>query len=129
MNAVEFVDVSKRYGDTVAVDGVSMDVPEGAFVVLMGASGSGKTTLLKMANRLIEPSSGRVLFFGEDTSGLDEIRLRQKIGYVLQSAALFPHRSVARNIATVPEILGWEKTRIDAKVDELLTLMGLPPLS
>lgn len=129
MNAVEFVDVSKRYGDTVAVDGVSMDIPEGAFVVLMGASGSGKTTLLKMANRLIEPSSGRVLFFGEDTSGLDEIRLRQKIGYVLQSAALFPHRSVARNIATVPEILGWERTRIDAKVDELLTLMGLPPLS
>ena len=99
-------DVSKRYGDTVAVDGVSMDIPEGAFVVLMGASGSGKTTLLKMANRLIEPSSGRVLFFGEDTSGLDEIRLRQKIGYVLQSAALFPHRNVARNIATVPEILG-----------------------
>ncbi|MDR1020437.1 MAG: ATP-binding cassette domain-containing protein, partial [Synergistaceae bacterium] len=106
MDAIEFADVSKAYGQEEAVRGVSMSVPDGAFVVLMGASGSGKTTMLKMVNRLISPSSGRVFFYGEDTAALDAIELRKKIGYVLQSAALFPHMTVAGNIAAVPEILG-----------------------
>ncbi|MDR1514600.1 MAG: ABC transporter ATP-binding protein [Synergistaceae bacterium] len=103
-----------------------MSVPDGALVVLMGASGSGKTTLLKMVNRLIQPSSGRISFYGEDTAGLDVIELRKKIGYVLQSAALFPHMTVRGNIATVPEILGWNAERIRARTSELLELMGLP---
>ena len=104
-----------------------MEIPEGAFVVLMGASGSGKTTLLKMINRLIAPSSGRVLFFGEDNMSLDPIALRKRIGYVLQSAALFPHRTVAQNVATVPEVLGWEVPAINERVNELLELMDLDP--
>ena len=127
MNAVEFVGVVKNYGDKRAVAGVSLEVPVGSFVVMMGASGSGKTTLLKMVNRLITPSSGRVLFFGEDSSLLDVTELRRKVGYVLQSAALFPHWTVKRNIAAVPEVLGWERERINERVHELLELMGLPP--
>jgi osmoprotectant transport system ATP-binding protein len=126
VNAIEFVDVHKSYGDGEAVAGVSMSVPEGALVVMMGASGSGKTTMLKMVNRLISPSSGKVLFFDEDTTALDAIELRKKIGYVLQSAALFPHMTAARNISTVPEILGWGAERIRSRVEELLSLMGLP---
>ncbi len=127
MNAVEFLDVRKVYNGDDAVDGVTMAVAEGSFVVLMGTSGSGKTTLLKMINRLIVPTSGTVLFFGEDNAALDLTELRKRIGYVLQSAALFPHRTVARNIATVPEILGWEAGRTHARVDELLALMGMEP--
>lgn len=127
MNAVEFIGVRKIYNGDGAVKDVTMAIREGAFVVLMGSSGSGKTTLLKMINRLIVPSSGKVLFFGEDNASLDLTELRKKIGYVLQSAALFPHRTVARNIATVPEILKWDKERIRARVDELLELMGMQP--
>lgn len=127
MNAVEFIDVKKDYRGDGAVAGVSMAVPEGDLVVLMGASGSGKTTMLKMINRLIPPSSGRILFFGEDNAQLDLIELRKQIGYVLQSAALFPHRTVAQNIATVPEVLGWESGPIKERVDELLDLMGMDP--
>ena len=127
MNAVEFVDVVKDYGTKRAVSGVSLEVPEGSFVVMMGASGSGKTTMLKMINRLITPTSGKVLFFGHDSAELDVTELRKKTGYVLQSAALFPHWTVRRNIAAVPEILGWEKERTYERVCELLELMGLPP--
>ena len=127
MNAVEFLDVRKVYNGDGAVAGVTMAVSAGSFVVLMGTSGSGKTTLLKMINRLIAPTSGKVLFFGEDNAALDVTELRKKIGYVLQSAALFPHRTVARNIATVPEILGWDAERTRARVDELLALMGMEP--
>jgi osmoprotectant transport system ATP-binding protein len=126
LNAIEFDGVSKVYQHEEAVSGVSMSVPEGAFVVIMGASGSGKTTLLKMVNRLISPSSGRIIFFGGDAAKLDVIELRKKIGYVLQSAALFPHMTVAGNIAAVPEILGWSAERIESRVAELLDLMGLP---
>lgn len=127
MNAVEFIDVKKGYRGDGAVAGVSMAVPEGSLVVLMGASGSGKTTMLKMINRLIPPSSGRILFFGEDNAQLDLIELRKQVGYVLQSAALFPHRTVAQNVATVPEVLGWESGLIGKRVDELLDLMGMDP--
>ena len=127
MNAVEFLDIRKVYNGDGAVAGVTMAVREGSFVVLMGSSGSGKTTLLKMINRLIAPTSGQVLFFGEDNAALDVTELRKKIGYVLQTAALFPHRTVARNIATVPEILGWDAERIRVRVDELLELMGMEP--
>jgi osmoprotectant transport system ATP-binding protein len=126
LDAIEFADVSKAYGQEEAVRGVSMSVPDGSLVVLMGASGSGKTTLLKMVNRLIQPSSGRVLFYGEDTAALDAIELRKKIGYVLQSAALFTHMTVAGYIATVPEILGWDAERTRARTAELMELMGLP---
>lgn len=116
----------KIYGSKRAVSDVSLEIPEGSFVVMMGASGSGKTTMLKMINRLITPSSGSVLFFGADSAGLDVTELRRQVGYVLQSAALFPHWTVKRNIAAVPEILGWESARIHARVCELLELMGLP---
>ncbi|MDR1133659.1 MAG: ABC transporter ATP-binding protein, partial [Synergistaceae bacterium] len=126
MNAIEFEGVSKSYRGQDAVSGISMSVPDGAFVVLMGASGSGKTTLLKMVNRLISPSAGRIFYYGEDAAGLDAIELRKQIGYVLQSAALFPHMTVAGNIAAVPEILGWNAERTRSRVRELLELMGLP---
>ena len=116
----------KNYGSKRAVAGVSLEIPEGSFVVMMGASGSGKTTMLKMINRLITPSSGKVLFFGADSAELNVTELRRRVGYVLQSAALFPHWTVKRNIAAVPEILRWDRERIHARVCELLELMGLP---
>jgi osmoprotectant transport system ATP-binding protein len=120
--------VSKVYpGGTTAVDGISLDVDRGETVVLVGASGCGKTTTLKMINRLVEPSRGEILFEGRDVSDLDPDALRRRIGYVFQGIGLFPHRNVAENIAAVPKLLAWEPGRIDARVDALLELVGLPP--
>jgi osmoprotectant transport system ATP-binding protein len=127
LNAIEFEDVKKSYGSGEAVRGISMAVGEGSLVALMGASGSGKTTMLKMVNRLVAPTSGKILFFGEDTASMDVIALRKRIGYVLQSAALFPHMTAAGNISTIPDILGWDKARTKLRVKELLSLMGLDP--
>jgi osmoprotectant transport system ATP-binding protein len=127
LNAIEFVDVKKSYGSGDVVRGVSMAVSEGSLVALMGASGSGKTTMLKMVNRLVPPTEGKILFFGEDTAHMDVTALRKKIGYVLQAAALFPHMTVAGNISTSPGILGWDSKRTGARVKELLSLMGLDP--
>jgi osmoprotectant transport system ATP-binding protein len=120
--------VSKRYDDgTVAVHELDLDVPRGDLVVLVGPSGCGKTTTLKMVNRLIEPTSGRILFAGEDVTRADPVRLRRRMGYVIQQAGLFPHRTVLDNIATVPELLGWDGKRRRARALELMELVRLDP--
>ncbi len=120
--------VGKRYEDgTVAVHELDLDVPEGETVVLVGPSGCGKSTTLKMVNRLIEPTSGRILLQGEDVTHVDPVGLRRRMGYVIQQTGLFPHQTVAANVATVPKLLGWDRKRVDARVHELLELVGLEP--
>ncbi|HEY8135169.1 MAG TPA: ABC transporter ATP-binding protein [Candidatus Limnocylindrales bacterium] len=124
---LEFRHVSRRYGETVAVDDLSLTVPAGKICVLVGPSGCGKTTSLKMANRLIEPTSGQILIGGRDVMAQDPIELRRGIGYVIQQVGLLPHLTVGENVAIVPRLLGWDKARITARVDELLALTGLAP--
>ncbi|WP_458096058.1 ATP-binding cassette domain-containing protein [Roseomonas sp. WA12] len=124
---IGFHAVTHQYGALAALRGVTFDVPPGALCVLLGESGSGKSTLLRTVNRLIAPSGGRVLLGGQDVAGMDPQVLRRGIGYVIQSVGLFPHRSVAENIATVPRLLGWDPRRIGARVDTLLDLVGLDP--
>lgn len=125
---ITFEHVTKVFapGEKPAVDDVSFSVPVGAFVVLLGPSGSGKTTLLKMVNRLYEPTSGSICIDGDDVRDLEITALRRRIGYVIQQIGLFPHMNVARNIAIVPQLLGWDRRRIDARIDELLDLVHLP---
>src|SRR5437588_1707087 len=122
---VELREVTKRYGDTVAVDHLSLTAPAGRITVLIGPSGCGKTTSLRMMNRLIEPTSGEILIDGQNVLHEDPVALRRRIGYVIQQVGLFPHETVAANIATVPQLLGWSRDRIRARVDELLALIGL----
>ena len=122
---VEFRGVTKRYADHTAVDGLSFTVPAGRICVLVGPSGCGKTTSLKMVNRLIEPTSGEILIDGANVLTGDPTILRRSIGYVIQQIGLFPHQTIAENIATVPRLLGWATPRTAARVDELLTLIGL----
>ena len=124
---IELRGVGKSFGATRAVDDVSLVIERGEFVVLVGASGSGKSTLLKMINRLVEHDSGMILFAGEEIRSFRPEAIRRRMGYAIQSIGLFPHWSVARNIATVPELLGWPAARIAARVDELLTLLDLEP--
>ena len=110
-----------------AVDAVTMDIPEGEIVVLVGPSGCGKTTTLKMINRIVEPTSGRIRLEGEDVTSVDPDRLRRRIGYVIQQVGLFPHRTIAQNVGTVPKLLGWDKQAIEQRTDELLELVGMDP--
>ena len=124
---IAFEAVSHRYGALEALHEVSFEVPSGALCVLLGESGSGKSTLLRTVNRLIEPTAGRVTLMGRDVAGVDPQALRRGIGYVIQSVGLFPHRSVAENVATVPRLLGWERARTEARVDALLEMVGLEP--
>lgn len=124
---IRFEGVSRRYGDRAVVDRVTLEVPTGSICVLLGESGSGKSTLMRMVNRLVEPSAGRVLVSGRDVAQVEPEALRRGIGYVIQSVGLFPHWRVAENIATVPRLLGWEPSRIAARADELLALVGLDP--
>jgi osmoprotectant transport system ATP-binding protein len=120
--------VTKRYkADQVAVAELSFTVPDGELCVLVGPSGCGKTTTLRMINRLIEPSGGRILIDGTDVLKMDPVELRRGIGYVIQQGGLFPHRRVFENVATVPRLLGWDKDRTEARVHELLELVGLDP--
>jgi osmoprotectant transport system ATP-binding protein len=120
--------VSKRFDDgTVAVQELDLDVPEGALVALVGPSGCGKTTTLKMVNRLIQPTSGRIRLAGEDVTDVDQVQLRRRIGYVIQTAGLFPHRTILDNVTTVPRLLGWDRARIRMRGLELLELVGLEP--
>ena len=119
--------LTKRYGDAIAVDHLDLEVPEGELCVLVGPSGCGKTTTMKMINRLVEPTSGRILLDGEDVTHADPVDLRRRIGYVIQQVGLFPHLTVAQNVATVPKLLGWDRARIKSRVGELLDLVGLPP--
>ncbi|MFE1595983.1 ABC transporter ATP-binding protein [Nocardia sp. NPDC058705] len=121
--------VTKRYPEQPepAVEEVSMTIPAGEIVVLVGPSGCGKTTTMRMINRLIEPTSGTVTIGGRDAGAMDSDELRRGIGYSIQQAGLFPHMTVAKNIATVPGLLGWDRRRISERTDEMLTLVGLDP--
>lgn len=125
--AIRFDGVVREYGGRRAISGVTLDVPRGAFAVILGPSGCGKTTLLKTVNRLLEPTSGRVFVNGVDAASLDPVALRRKIGYAIQQVGLFPHMTVAENVGVVPRLLGWSRDRIAARVDELLALVHLPP--
>ncbi|WP_328334608.1 betaine/proline/choline family ABC transporter ATP-binding protein [Streptomyces sp. NBC_00455] len=125
---IEFERVGKVYPDgTTAVDDLSFEVAEGELVTLVGPSGCGKTTTMMMVNRLIEPTSGRILVDGKDISGIDPVRLRRGIGYVIQQVGLFPHRTVLDNTATVPALVGWKRARARERAAELLDLVGLDP--
>lgn len=125
---VEFAAAGVRLPDGRALlDDLSLRVDEGETLVLIGRSGSGKTTALKLVNALLLPSSGEVRVDGRATTAWDPIALRRRTGYVIQEVGLFPHLTVARNVAVVPELEGWTATRIAARVDELLDLVGLPP--
>jgi len=119
--------LSKQYGAATVVDGVSMQIERNSITVVVGTSGSGKSTLLRMINRLVEPSGGRVLIDGKDTRAEPAHLLRRRIGYVIQGHGLFPHRTVAENIATVPRLLNWDAARIGARVEELLQVFQLEP--
>jgi osmoprotectant transport system ATP-binding protein len=129
---VVFEHVTKRYPGTAAnhlgaVEDLSLEVPAGQVCVLVGPSGCGKTTSLKMVNRLIEPTSGRILIGDTDVARRDVIELRRGIGYVIQQVGLFPHQTVAENVATVPRLLGWAARRRRDRAEELLQLVGLDP--
>ena len=126
---IEIDHLTKTFSGATVVDDVSMTINDGEIVVIVGTSGSGKTTLLRMINRLIEPDSGRVLIDGHDTRETPVHVLRRQIGYAIQGHGLFPHRTVGQNIATVPSLLGWNRAKIGARVDELLTLFQLDPAS
>ncbi len=131
---IEFDHVSKHYdaaarkrGAGGAVEDLSLTIPAGRICVLVGPSGCGKTTTLKMVNRLIEPTGGRILIDGVDIAEVDVTDLRRGIGYVIQQVGLFPHQTIAQNVATVPRLLGWGRARQHARTDELLALVGLAP--
>lgn len=119
--------LTKQYGAATVVDGVSMTIERNSITVIVGTSGSGKSTLLRMINRLVEPTRGRVVIEGRDTSAEAPHLLRRRIGYAIQGHGLFPHRTVAENIATVPRLLGWDEARIRARVEELLRVFQLDP--
>ncbi|WP_432105177.1 ABC transporter ATP-binding protein [Streptomyces sp. bgisy091] len=125
---IRFEHVTKRYADgTTAVDDLSFEVAEGELVTLVGPSGCGKTTTMKMVNRLTEPTEGRIFLDGEDISAIDPVRLRRRIGYVIQQVGLFPHKTVLENTATVPHLLGWGREKGRRRAAELLDLVGLDP--
>lgn len=125
--AIVYEHVRKEYAGRPAVADLSLEVRERELLVLVGASGCGKSTTLRMANRLVEPTSGRIWLQGEDVTHVDPVALRRRIGYVIQGVGLFAHRTVAQNVATVPGLLGWDRRRTAARVEELLDLVGLDP--
>lgn len=125
---IRFDRVSKVYPGSgrAAVNELSMSIERGEFVALVGPSGCGKTTTMKMVNRLIDPTSGTITLDGADIAQTNEVELRRRIGYVIQQVGLFPHRTIAENVATVPHLLGWDRARIRTRVGELLDLVGVP---
>jgi osmoprotectant transport system ATP-binding protein len=127
--AVEFQEATKRYpgADRDAVKALSVEVPAGEICVFVGPSGCGKTTAMRMANRMVEITSGDILVGGRSVKTRSPSELRREIGYVIQQTGLFPHRTIADNMATVPRLLGWGRTRIKARVDELMDLVSLDP--
>ncbi|NJR38797.1 MAG: ABC transporter ATP-binding protein [Leptolyngbyaceae cyanobacterium CSU_1_4] len=129
MTAIRFDQVSLQFSGASApsVRGCSCEVEPGKLIVILGPSGCGKTTLLKMVNRLYEPTSGTIYLEGVDIRQIEATTLRKQIGYVIQQSGLFPHMTVAQNVAIVPKLLGWNRSRVQARVDELLTLVGLLP--
>ena len=130
MSAIQFDQVTLQFpgAPRPAVDRATATIAPGELVVILGPSGCGKTTLLKMVNRLYEPTAGTIYLNGQDVRQLKVTALRQQIGYVIQQSGLFPHMTVAQNIAVVPKLLGWARPRVQQRVDELLTLVQLPPL-
>lgn len=124
---IEIDAITKVYGEARAVNNVSLTVERGELAAIVGTSGSGKTTLMRMINRLVEPTSGTIRIDGRDNRELPAYELRRGIGYAIQGHGLFPHRTVAENIATVPKLLGWDRKKRDARVDELLSLFNLEP--
>ncbi|WP_207061609.1 ABC transporter ATP-binding protein [Motiliproteus sp. SC1-56] len=123
---IELRRVSKRFGAETAVDGISLRVEKGELCVLVGTSGCGKSTTLRMINRLLEHSAGEIQIDGRPVQAFDEVQLRRRIGYVIQSTGLFPHWTVARNIGLVPTLLKWPRARVEARISELMALLGLP---
>ena len=120
--------LGKTFDDgTVAVEALDMHVPRNSLVTLVGPSGCGKSTTLKMVNRLIEPTTGRIVLDGEDVTGVDPVQLRRRIGYVIQQVGLFPHQTIRANVGTVPDLLGWDRRQVIARSNELLELVGLDP--
>ncbi len=125
---IVFEHARKAYPDgTVAVEDLTFEVKAGELLALVGPSGCGKSTTLRMVNRLVEPTSGAISVGGTNVMSQDPVQLRRGIGYVIQNVGLFPHRTVAQNVATVPGLLGWESQRTRDRVDELLGLVGLTP--
>lgn len=126
--AIKFNHISKTFndGNVKAVKDVSFEIPEGEFITVLGSSGSGKTTILKMINRLVEADKGSIEFYGETIENMNIVELRRQIGYVVQQIGLFPHMTVFENIATVPQLLKWDKEKINQRVDELLEMVQLP---
>ncbi|MGM0216436.1 ABC transporter ATP-binding protein [Enterococcus sp. AZ109] len=126
--AISFKNVKKSFNGATnqAINNLSFDIPEGEFVTILGTSGSGKTTTLKMVNRLIEPDAGKILLYNQSVEAFDVNQLRRKIGYVVQQIGLFPHYTIEQNIGAVPELLGWGKTKITERVQELMALVQLP---
>jgi osmoprotectant transport system ATP-binding protein len=122
---IRFENVVKKFGDTVAVNDLSLNVNEGEIIMLLGPSGCGKTTSLKMINRLIDLTSGTITVEGQDVSQVEPVQLRRRIGYVIQQSGLFPHMTIGDNISAVPRLLGWKKERIRERVHELMDLIGL----
>ena len=129
MSAIRFEDVFLKFpgASHPAVNGCTCEIEAGQLVVILGPSGCGKTTLLKMVNRLYEPTSGRIYLDGADIRKIEVTQLRRQMGYVIQQSGLFPHMTVAENIAVVPKLLGWSRVQYQARVDELLMLVELPP--
>jgi osmoprotectant transport system ATP-binding protein len=124
---IEIDGITKIYSGTAVVDNVTLTIEPHTICVIVGTSGSGKTTLMRMINKLVEPSSGHIRIDGQDIAHVPAYELRRGIGYAIQGHGLFPHRTVGQNIATVPGLLGWDKARTSARVDELLTLFQLDP--
>ncbi len=129
LTAIRFEQVSLQFPGVPypSVNGCSCDIEPGKLVVILGPSGCGKTTLLKMVNRLYEPTSGTIYLEGTDIRQIKATTLRRQIGYVIQQSGLFPHMTVAQNVAVVPKLLGWERSQIQTRIHELLTLVDLPP--
>ncbi|MDO4615843.1 MAG: ABC transporter ATP-binding protein [Lachnospiraceae bacterium] len=129
MIAIEYQDIVKKYEGSQAysVDHVSAQIREGEFITILGSSGCGKTTLLKMTNRLIDPTEGKIVLFGENIAQVDPVVVRRRMGYVIQQVGLFPHMTVEENIGIIPKLEGWDKERIHQRVTELLELVELKP--
>ncbi len=129
MKAIEYRDVVKKYKGNAgySVDHVSCEIAEGEFITILGSSGCGKTTLLKMTNRLIDPTEGQIVLFGEDISTVDPVVVRRRMGYVIQQVGLFPHMTIEENIGIIPKLEKWDKDRIDRRVTELLEMVELDP--
>ena len=129
MPAIIYDDVCKKFNNSkgYAVDHVSAEIEAGEFITILGSSGCDKTTLLKLTNRLYDPDEGRIVVEGEDISAVDPVELRRRMGYVIQQVGLFPHMTIKENITAIPQLMKWDKCRMDRRTDELLELVGLEP--